>query len=373
MVIEAGQLNRQASGRNAGSLHFQLEHRLLEDGEDQTELFARILPLTLIAIDDWRRLEEELRGPLGIHMRGGLMVAESSADVARLERKHDIEASWKLPVRLMTAKEVASEAPYLADSVRLAGYCPLEGHANPRQLTLAYASRAESLGVTFVVQREVSALYRADNQWHAETRPPRTAETLPTIVADTVLNAAGAWATRISALAGMNHPVTPMPLMMNVTDRCAPFIPHLVQHVSRKLSLKQVSDGNVLIGGGWPSRWSSDQADGLADFARPQLVPENVGANLQTAVSVVPALARRLLLRCWTGIASVTQDQLPLLGQSRQARRYFVATSGSAFTLGPTFARLVSELIAHDEASTDIGLFDPDRFGSPATAPMTSG
>jgi glycine/D-amino acid oxidase-like deaminating enzyme len=40
----------------------------------------------------------------------------------------------------------------------------------------------------------------------------------------------------------------------------------------------------------------------------------------------------------------------------------FIAVGGSSFTLGPTYARLVSELMATGQTSMPLQLYRPDRF-----------
>jgi len=81
------------------------------------------------------------------------------------------------------------------------------------------------------------------------------------------------------------------------------------------------------------------------------------------AMDVVPAVAERTLLRSWTGIVGVTADQLPLLGEVAEAPGFFVATGGSAFTLGLTYASLMAELIDTSRTSLDIDIYAPRRFG----------
>lgn len=132
LLVEQGDLSREASGRNAGSLHFQLEYRLIRYGDELASQFAQIIPLSLVALEDWRGLEAELQADLEVGMQGGLIVAESDADVALLERRQALQEKWGLASQLLSAAEVRQIAPYLADSVVAAGYFPHEGHANPR-------------------------------------------------------------------------------------------------------------------------------------------------------------------------------------------------------------------------------------------------
>ncbi|HWK73735.1 MAG TPA: FAD-dependent oxidoreductase [Povalibacter sp.] len=358
-LIEQADLNREASGRNAGSLHFQLEYRLIKYGDAQAAQFAQIIPLSLIAMEDWSGLEHELDTPMEVEMNGGLIVAQTPADVAMLENRQALQQRWGLPTELLSAAEVRRRAPYLVETVIAASFCGREGHANPRLVAPAFARRAETAGARIRCRTRVTALQRDGSRWRATVR--RGDGSIEEIDARAVLDAAGAWAAEIAALAHLHLPIYPVPLMMNVIERTVPTIPHLVQHASRRLSLKQVGAGNVLVGGGWPGRFARVHST-MDTQQRAEPVLDNMVENLALAVELVPALARLHLLRTWTGITGVTADQMPLLGEVPEAPGFFVAAGGAAFTHGPTYARLISELICTGRASTAIDLYSPARF-----------
>ena len=63
--------------------------------------------------------------------------------------------------------------------------------------------------------------------------------------------AAGPGARALMDSAGTFLPVDPEPLHMNITEAAPPLILHLVQHAERSITLKQLSTGQVVIGGGW--------------------------------------------------------------------------------------------------------------------------
>lgn len=359
LLVEQGDLNREASGRNAGSLHFQLEYRLIRYGDELASQFAQIIPLSLVALADWRGLEQELQADLEVGMHGGLIVAESHDDLALLQKRQALQEKWGLASSLLSTSEVRRLAPYLAESVIGAGYFPHEGHANPRLVAPAFARRAEELGVSVRSQTRVSALLRDGAEWVA-TLVDRSGQAQD-VSARAVLNAAGAWAGEIGALAHLHLPIFAVPLSMNVVERTAPLIPHLVQHASQRLTLKQVAAGNVLVGGGWPSRFSREGSV-MATQRRAEPVIENVMANLALAARLVPAIGGLHLLRSWTGITGITTDQMPLLGAVPEAPGFYVAAGGAAFTHGPTYARLISELMLEGRPSSNIDLYSPARF-----------
>jgi sarcosine oxidase, subunit beta len=365
VAVDQGELNRGASGRNAGSLHFQLEPRMLADLAIEPRRLAELLPVNLQAIEDWRRLQQELRCDLELVMHGGLMVAESEADRALLIRKIELETAAGLSVRMVEGAELRRMAPYLAPSVRCASYCPDEGHANPRFVTPAYAAAARERGATFELGLRVSALEPRAEGWRVVLRPAvergraRACRTMA-INAHKLLIAAGAWSREILQPLGVNLPLRSVGLSMNVTERCGPLIGHLIQHVGRRLSLKQVAAGNVLIGGGWRALLPEGTELGPDPIAR--LHEPSVIGNAAVALHTVPALGTLNLIRSWTGIAPVSPDHLPILGEIESLPGVFIATAGSSFTLGPTYARLISELICEEAASLPIGLYRPGRM-----------
>lgn len=360
IVLEEGDLNLQASGRNAGSLHFQLEYRLVRYGDELAEQFAQVIPLTLTAIEDWRELEHELQSDLEVEMNGGLIVAESSPDMESLEKRQAIQERMGLPTTLLSTSEVRKIAPYLSDNVIGAGYCAHEGHANPRLVTLAFARAATARGAQFLAGTRVTGITRSGAEWEitTTTNPDGPAKEF---TAGKIVNAAGAWAGDLAALAHLHLPIYPVPLLMNVLERSGQFIPHLVQHASQRLTVKQVADGNVLAGGGWPGRFRRNP-DGFDTRQRPEVVIPNSLENVRLVARLIPAVRQLHLIRTWAGTTGVTADQMPLLGEIPEAPGFYVAAGGAAFTHGPTYARLISELVSGETPSHSIDLYSPSRF-----------
>lgn len=357
-VVEAAYPNAGASGANAGSLHFQLERRFLENGDALADQAARILSLNRLAIEEWRGLEAELGADLHVHMRGGLMIANTPQEVALLEAKAAREAAGGLSTRLIDGDEARALAPMLSSSVVAACHLDSEGHADPRAVTPAFAARAVSLGVRLTLGARVIDAQRIRSGYEMRVQ---TADGEVRIRAAKVLIAAGAWSGRVGELFNLHLPIYPVALLMSATERTAPCLDHLIQHVGRRLSMKQAHSGNILIGGGWPSRLARDASGRFDPSARAEMIESSLTGNLSVAVEAVPCVAGMNLIRSWTGVTAITGDQLPLVGETPQAPGVFVAAGGSAFTLGPTFARLLARRML-DETETRLDLFSPARF-----------
>jgi sarcosine oxidase, subunit beta len=356
IVLDQYEINRGASGRNAGSLHFQIEPRMVDVLLSDPQRLSELMPVNVQAIDDWRRLPAELQCELELAMHGGLMLAETDAEHDLLVRKVELERRAGLTVRLLDSLELHRIAPYLSEKIRSASFCTDEGHANPRLVAPAYAAAARAHGVVFQLQSRVNALERYASSWRLNLQGTQ-------VSAEAVLIAAGAWSKELLRPLGVAVPLTAVGLQMMVTQRTAPLIGHLVQHMGRRLSIKQVDAGNILIGGGWPARLRS--GGDLGDSADAELQEMAMIGSAAVAAHTVPATSRLNVLRSWSGIACIAPDHLPVLGAVDSLPSMFIAAGGSSFTLGPTYARLISELIGTGKTSMPIGLYHAERFSQP--------
>lgn len=359
LLVERDQINQHASGSNAGSLHFQLEYRMIDRGVEGAKTAAEAMPLHLEAAKLWFELPELTGESIEVKQTGGLMIAETSDQVALLEKKTEIERAWGLDNRVIDRTEIDRIAPYLSQSVIAAAYCPLEGKADARTVGPAIARAAMKAGAEIRTRTEVTSLTRDGTHWCVGLSADGRSEEM---TAETIVIAAGVWTTRIGKMMGAHLPTIPLALMMTVTRKVPKLIPHLVQHAGGRLSLKQSLDGNVLIGGGWPARLIRDE-NGEPDFSiKPELLPSSLSGNADMAIRVLPELASVPAIRSWVGTTTVTEDQLPLVGAVPEMPGAFVATGGSAFTLGLSFAQVLATLVAGRTSDTDLSNFDPARY-----------
>lgn len=370
LLVERDQINQHASGQNAGSLHFQLEYRMIERGIEAARKAAEAMPLHLEAAQLWARLPSLCGEDIEVRQSGGLMIAEDARQVDLLEQKTEIERSWGLDIRMIDRLEIDRIAPYLSDRVIAAAYCPLEGKADARTAAPALARAALRTGVEIRTRTAVVGLSRSGGRWTValKGRPGSAAGETDTggapeiVTADAVVIAAGVWTTLLGDMMGAHLPTIPLALTMTVTLRVPKVISHLVQHAGGRLSLKQALDGNILIGGGWPARLPVS-ADGQPDLdARPELLRDSIAGNAAMAIHVLPELAGIPAIRSWVGTTTITPDQLPLVGPVPGSPGAFVATGGSAFTLGPSFAQVLADLVAGRSPATDLTKFDAARY-----------
>jgi len=353
-LLEKAELNRGASGQNAGSLHFQLEFRMIEHGSRIAEQYALAIPLNLDAISTWASLEDELGLPLEVHQRGGLMVAESDEELDALTRKHALEREHGLPTEMITGDEARNLEPGLSTSIVGAAYASAEGHANARLVAPSFAAAAARRGVAIRPHTRVVGLTRRGGRWRA------TLSNGEEVASETVVVAAGTWSAELLAMTDVRIPLVPVALTMLATAAAVPIVSHLIQHAGRRLSLKQAGDGNVLVGGGWPAQLVHSR--GRIDLdQRPRFRFDSIVGSAATAVRVVPAVGSLALIRAWTGTTAVSADGIPLFGEVPRRPGLFLI-AGSGFVRAPTLARELSRLILAGATSFDLGLYSPTRF-----------
>ena len=351
VLLERSELNREASGTNAGSFHFQIAiHQLTarETANSRARLLSDVR-LHLSAAQLWQTLEQELDGPLGLHATGGLMVAETLEELRILHDKHLIEAEAGLETHVLEGEELRRFAPYIADDLVGGSFCPAEGYANPFLAAPLFARRAVDHGAIVRTGVEVVGV---DQGFLVHTSQGD-------IRARRVVNAAGAWADDLAALSGLRLPIRREGLHVNVTEPRQKVLEPLVQHIGRRLTLKQAANGTFIIGGGWPAHPEERPA-------RYSTLWESAAGNAAVAVRVMPALAAVRLVRMWTGVMAFTDDLQPVVGEVASLSGYFTCIATTGFTLSPMIARMLAVHIAHGEPLPPE--YAPDRKGSRWTA-----
>jgi glycine/D-amino acid oxidase-like deaminating enzyme len=348
LVVERDDLNLQASGANAGSLHVQL---LSFDFGAKAQAggipAAQTLPLGPLSVDLWRAIERDCGDDLEMKITGGLMVADSAAAMRFLEEKVALERRYGIDAAMVGTADLRKLAPHLSEDLLGGEFCPMEGKINPLRATYAVMQRALVRGARFQRGTDVQSIRREAGDYVVAT-------SRGVIRAARVVNAAGAWSSRVAQMAGIDIPVTGAPLQMLVTEPTLPVIDHLVAHADRHLSLKQAASGGVIIGGGWTAAFDPDKRINYA-------IRESIEGNLWVAAHVLPALRGMHVVRCWAGM-NVNIDGAPILGPVPGMPGFFNAVTSNGYTLAPIVARLSADLIVRGRTDVDVTPFLIDRF-----------
>lgn len=351
LVVERAQLGAEASGATAGNLHLQLALSVYKTKSAQwLRDYARSLPFFVAGVELWKQLARELPRDVELRIIGGIMVADTEAQMQALRDKVALEQANGLDIEMVSGAEVRTLAPYVADGILGASYCPGEGMANALTAVIAFAEGAKSAGARILPLTEVTGLEVTAKGWQAQTNRG-------IIRCKRVVIATGYCSDRLAAMAGVALPLSHRVILINATEPAEPFVTHLLYHAELRLTLKQVVNGNVIIGGGW-------SGDTEAQFGRPAVLREGVQNNLWVARHVVPAVGRLNLIRSWSSHNLYTPDGNPVLGAvPGQPGLHMAVCNTYGFTLGPLCCLLVAEEIAGRRPSFDLAPFSIARFG----------
>jgi glycine/D-amino acid oxidase-like deaminating enzyme len=349
VVLDRAPVNAGASGGNAGSLHAQLlsfDHGAKSEGGGTPA--ARTLPLQRDSISLWRKLERELGADFEIKITGGLMVAEHEADLAFLSAKTAVERAQGIDCEVIDRAALRQLEPALDERFVGAAFCPQEGKINPLVATQGIFEAARAAGARIVTGVEVQALERRDGAFLVTTNRG-------TLRAGRVVNAAGAFASRIGAMLGVDVPVFGAPLQMVVTEAAEPLVSRLVAHADRHLTLKQAGNGNFIIGGGWTAG-----LDPVRQHPRP--LRASLEGNLWVAQHVVPALRKLHVIRSWAAM-NINIDGAPILGEHPALPGFFTCVTSNGYTLGPIMGETTAALVLGRDPGRDVAPFSIARFG----------
>ena len=338
LLLESGRVGREASGMNAGGVRQQ--GRALPE-----------MPLALEAVALWAGLEKRLGTPLGYERTGDLRIVESEADVARLAAIADQERASGVTLEWVEGAALHALVPALAPGVLGGTLCPTGGQANPLVVTPAFGRRARELGAVVWECCAVEAIGRDGDGFALETDNGR-------VRAARLVLSAGAWTPHLATGLGLSLPIDLFVPQMQTTVPLPRVLGVVLLGFSRRLSMKQMRSGSVLIGGG-KRGWGD-----LATRSR-GLVAESMRHGATDAVEVVPVLRRAETTRAWVGLEGLTPDQMPII-DSFDGGRGFVAAGfcGHGFAIGPVVGRLLSEWLLDGRPSLDLSAFGRGRFGS---------
>lgn len=290
--------------------------------------------------------------------RGYLFLADDTNAEALLARE-GAQRDAGVVQRRLSVDEIRAMVPGLAlDDIRFGLFGPHDGYANPREVLFGLRAAAQAAGAEYV-EDEVVAIDTA----HGRVRGVRLASGTR-IETTRVVNAAGAMAGRVAALAGLAVPVEPVRQLL---FRCT-------------------------LPSTWPSRfpmvidpggvhWRHDDAVAPGDPDRIILAftkwDEPAGENLtcdevRWEQEFYPALVRRLPaaldvgdVHGWAGHYEMTPDHNPVLGEHPALPGLVFAAgfSGHGLMMSPATGLVVSELVRFGESRTfDITPFAVDRF-----------
>lgn len=332
-------LGAEATGKCAGGIRYQFS----------TEINVR---LSLLSLPMLERFEEELGQAIDLRRTGYLFLLDNVRDLAAFRANVAMQNRLGVASRILSLDEVQAMVPLLnLEGIIAAAWHARDGLADPNGVVQGYAAAARRLGARIITGVEATGI-RVEAGRVAAVETPQGG-----IATRAVVNAAGPWAGRVAALAGVDLPVVPLRRQIAVTTplKGIPDDFPFVIDFSRSLYFHREGRG-ILTGQSNPDEQPGfDQSVDHAWTER----------HLENAMWRFPLLERAGLLREWAGLYEVTPDAHPVIdGLSDPAGFYIVAGfSGHGFMHGPAAGLLMAELILDGRAHTlDIRQLRFSRF-----------
>jgi sarcosine oxidase subunit beta len=336
LLLESGRIGREASGVNAGGVRQQA--RALPE-----------MPLALRSLDLWAEMDNRLDARVEYDRCGDLRLVETPGDGEKVRAIGAREREAGLSLEWVEGQALRSVVPALSSRMLGGTFCPTGGQANPLLVAPTFGKRARDLGAIVWEGCAAKDLRRDGAGFAVETENGR-------VRAARLVLSAGAWTPALAESLGLRVPISLFVPQMTASAPLPPVLGTVLLGFSRKLSMKQMRSGAVLIGGG-KRGWGdlTTRARGPAE--------ENMRLGAVDAVEVLPVLARVETTRSWVGLEGLTPDEMPIIDH---VAGVFIAAGfcGHGFAIGPVVGQLLSEWLLDGRPSLDLSAFRLDRFRS---------
>ena len=285
--------------------------------------------------------------------QGNLFVLdEASRDESRegflLQQSLGCEVSWLMP------EDVQKYYPLYNLKDCVAGtFGPRDGTMSPMAVLIGYQKKAIELGARFI-QAEVAGILK-----HGNVVTGVKLASGEILEGNTVMNAAGAWASRLANTVDVKLPIAPTKREVTIVEtniRPEKTLPALF--LPSGLYIIHEGEGLFMCGKSLPDdpityddfRWGRKKFE---EVIWPELV------------DYLPEFDRLKILRGWAGLYEVnTLDGNAILGEWPELKGLFLANgfSGHGFQQCHAVGRYIAELILGRSPALDLSIFSPKRI-----------
>ncbi|MEI8132416.1 MAG: FAD-dependent oxidoreductase [Leptolinea sp.] len=332
-VVERGEICSGTSGRTHGLLHSGGRY-CVNDEEAAIECIEENIILRRIA----RQCME---------FNLGMAVAITQEELQFRDNYQAGAEKCGIPVRWMESSEILAREPAINPSV-LGGFEIPDGTFDPLRLGLAFAASAKNRGAVFFTYHQVDGIH-VDGQSRATNITVINRHTNQRIQlnADVIINATGAWAGKIAALAGVNVPVIPTPGVM------VAFNQRLINRPINRLALP--GDGDIIL----PQRRMAVIGTTSFEVEDVDYIPIDAGQVQQMvdrAAEMVPAvrqagwrgsyMSARPLIQSGTDARSLSRTFKCYDHEADQGLKGFITITGGKATTCRVMAEKTADLVS---------------------------
>ncbi|MFN7988723.1 MAG: FAD-dependent oxidoreductase [Thermoanaerobaculia bacterium] len=310
--------------------------------------------MSLLSMELLDAIEDEIGEPPVYRKAGYLFLTDDPEKLAAMERAAAFQRERGVSVELLDAPGVRRRAPYVAGE-RLAGgtFGARDGFIDPGGLCNFYLSAASRAGVRFRYGAEVTGVARGSaDEWVVSTAKGEAR-------APILVNACGAWAGRLAALADVDLPVVPVRRHLFLTGPL-PDLPRVIpMTIDADTGVLVRREGDrVLV-----AFSNADEPAGFVEALDPSFV-ERFAEPLERRFPSIAA-AGIDFRRSWAGLYEVTPDHHAVLGDVPGRPGFLLANgfSGHGVMHAPAAGRCLAERIVRGRVeSVDVSALAFDRF-----------
>jgi sarcosine oxidase subunit beta len=341
VVVERSVSGAGATGRSSGLV--RMYYDLLAE--------AKLAWASFQWFRDW---DARVGGECGFTGTGFLWIEPASLE-ARVRANSASHRELGVDSRVIGPDEIREIAPALEVGDEIAAYEPGSGYADPSMTATSFLAAARQRGARLLTGAEVTAIPVAGG------RVTGVRTTRGDVDAPAVVDAAGAWARGVAALAGLEIPVDVWRHdtgYLGLPDAVQRPIPVVIDN-SRGMYFRPEGSDLLLVG-----LEDGSEMGGSPDRETVSANPDFRAMAAERLVQRVPGLVEATFRTAHAGQDGLTPDQRAMLGQAGPDGFYLdCGHSGTGFKTAPAVGLGMAELILDGvTSSVDISPFDPGRF-----------
>jgi dimethylglycine dehydrogenase len=365
MLIERSELTSGSSWHAAGGFH------TLNGDPNVAKLQAYTVQL-------YREIEELSGQNIGLHLTGGVMMADTKERMDFLRLAHAKGRYLGMDTELITPSEAKAMFP-LMDETHFVGamWDPVEGHLDPSGTTHAYAKAAQKLGAEIVLRNRVIELTQEpDGTWNVVTEQG-------TVKAEHVVNCGGLWAREVGRMVGLELPLLAMEHMYLLTEDMPEVMEYnkstgreLIGVIDFKGEIYTRQERNGILLGTYERAckpWSEKETPWT--FGHELLQPDidRIAPSLEVGFRHFPAIEKAGIKQIINGPFTFSPDGNPLVGPVQGLTNFWCACAVMAgFSQGGGVGLALSNWMVHGDPGADIWGMDVARYGEWATLRYTN-
>jgi dimethylglycine dehydrogenase len=371
VLVERTELTAGSTWHSAGGMHTL-------NGD------PNVAKLQQYTIELYKEIEEVSGQDCGIHITGGVMLADTPERMDWLKMSHARGRYLNMETELISIQEAKRLLPILEEQYFVgAMYDAQEGHVDPSGVTHAYAKAARQAGAEVYRNTWARDITRStDGGWDVHTFDTGSGEEKGTIHCDHVVNAGGLWAREVGRMVGLELPVLAMEHQYLLTEDIPEIAEYNAEHgeflhaidFGGEIYMRQ-EGGGLLLGtyerGGAP--WSTAQTPWK--FGMQLLSPDldRIAESLDVGFKHFPVFAEAGIKQVINGPFTFSPDGNPLLGPVRGLAGFWSACAVMAgLSQGGGVGLTLANWMTEGDPGFDIWGMDIARFGDFSTLEYTN-